>query len=117
MNWLRGDDPDVPGKKRIQVYREKQKEYTDMFEKKIKAFNAALDLATKDPRNVSLEEQRQAYDKWVSENQKTYRNMCQAAYMDWVTVGKKEEVEYWFSIVDNDSAMSRVEASKVWLCT
>jgi hypothetical protein len=33
--------------------------------------------------------------------------------MDWVTIGKKEETEYWFSIVDNDSAMSRVEASKV----
>jgi hypothetical protein len=42
-----------------------------------------------------------------------YNNHVQAAYMDWVTLGKKEEVEYYFAIVDNDSAMSRVEASKV----
>jgi len=33
--------------------------------------------------------------------------------MDWVTTGKKEEVEYYFAVVDNESAMSRVEASKV----
>lgn len=32
--------------------------------------------------------------------------------MELVTLGKKEEVEYWFSIVDCDSAMARVEASK-----
>ena len=32
--------------------------------------------------------------------------------MDWVTLGKKE-IECYFAIVDNDSAMSRVEASKV----
>ena len=53
------------------------------------------------------------HDKWAGENQKTYNNPIQAAYMDWVTLGKKEEVECYFATVDNDSAMSRVEASKV----
>ena len=33
--------------------------------------------------------------------------------MDWVMMGKKEEVKYDFPIVDNDSAMFRVEDSKV----
>jgi len=113
MEWLTSADPSQPGKKRIELYKDKQREYTNAFEKKVKAFHDALDLTTQDPRYPTLAEKRQAYDKWVSENQKTYRNMCQAAYMDWVTVGKKEETEYWFSIVDNDSAMSRVEASKV----
>lgn len=113
MEWLISVDPLTPGKKRVELYREKQREYTEAFEKKVKAFSEALDLARKDPRNKTVEEQREAYDKWVLENHKTYRNLCQAAYMDWVTVGKKEETEYWFSIVDNDSAMSRVEASKV----
>jgi hypothetical protein len=51
------------------------------------------------------------YNTWVAENQKTYGNLVQAAYMDWVSVGKKEESE--FAIIDNDSAMSHVENSKV----
>jgi hypothetical protein len=41
--------------------------------------------------------------------------MVQAAYMDWVVVGKKEEVEYWFAVVDHDSILSRVEACKASL--
>ncbi|KAF9009609.1 hypothetical protein BDQ17DRAFT_1323151 [Cyathus striatus] len=97
---------------RIDLYREKQNAYTKAFEDKTRAFRSALEWAKDDPRNVTNEQKRAAYDTWVSENQKSWRNMCQAAYMDWVTNGKKEETEYWFSIVDNDSAMSRVEASK-----
>jgi len=113
MDWLTGEEPSIPGKKRVELYREKQKAYTEAYEQKVKAFDEALKLTSRDPRYVTLSQQKQAYSEWVKENQKTYRNLCQAAYMDWVTIGKKEEVEYWFSIVDNDSAMSRVEASKV----
>lgn len=113
MIWLTSEDPLYPGKTRIGTYKTKQTAYTEAFERKTKAFNDALDLAIKDPRNSTVALQRAAYDTWVSENQKTYRDLIQAAYMDWVTVGKKEEVEYWFAIVDNDSAMSRVESSKV----
>lgn len=98
---------------RIDRYRDKQNKYTDAFERKVKAFDDALDRAVKDPSNKTVPLQRAAYDKWVAENQKTYNNHVQAAYMDWVTLGKKEEAEYYFSIVDNDSAMARVEASKV----
>jgi hypothetical protein len=112
MIWLTSNDPNNPGQTRVEMYRRKQKAYTDAFEQKTKAFNLALDTATKDPTNTTIAMQRAAYDVWVSQNQKTYRNLVQAAYMDWVTVGKKEEAEYWFAIVDNDSAMSRVEASK-----
>jgi len=32
--------------------------------------------------------------------------------MDWVITGKKEQVEYWFAVVDQDSALARVEKSK-----
>ena len=113
MDWL--TSPAVPGsdKTRIDLYRDKQNAYTDAFERKVKAFDDALDRAMKDPANTTVALQRAAYDKWVAENQKTYNNNVQAAYMDWVTLGKKEEVEYYFAIVDNDSAMARVEASKV----
>lgn len=113
MGYLVGRDPNEPTKSRVDLYREKQAKYTDAFERKTKAYNNALQHATQDPRNTTPALQRAAYDKWVSENYKTYNNLVQAAYMDWVTMGKKEEVEYYFSIVDNDSAMSRVEASKV----
>ena len=109
MSWL--TTPAVPNsaQTRIDVYRDKQTAYTDAFERKVKAFDDALERAMKESPNNP----RAAYDKWVSENHKTYNNHVQAAYMDWVTLGKKEEVEYYFAIVDNDSAMARVEASKV----
>lgn len=113
MSYLVGRDTNDPTKTRVDLYRQKQTKYTEAFERKTKAFNDALQQATSDPRNTTPTLQRAAYDKWVSENYKTYNNFVQAAYMDWVTMGKKEEVEYYFSIVDNDSAMSRVEASKV----
>ncbi|KAF9642588.1 hypothetical protein BDM02DRAFT_3235284 [Thelephora ganbajun] len=112
MNWLLYKDPDHPKQSRIDLYKEKQAEYTDAFERKIKAFNDVLERVVADPRYPTLKEQREAYDRWVQVNQKTYNNHIQAAYMDWVTTGKKEEVEYYFAVVDNDSAMSRVEASK-----
>ncbi|KAF9009642.1 hypothetical protein BDQ17DRAFT_1348488 [Cyathus striatus] len=101
------DDPKVKLSEQAERYKKamawltgyKQNEYTKAFEEKTK-------------ENVTNEQKRIAYDNWVAENQKSYRNKCQAAYMDWVTNGKKEETEYWFSIVDNNTAMSRVEASK-----
>jgi hypothetical protein len=110
MSWLTWRDPNNKNKTRVDLYRQKQAEYTNAFEHKTKAFRLALDSVSKDK---TVDEQRQEYDEWVSENYKTYNNLIQAAYMDWVTMGKKEEVEYYFSIVDNDSAMARVEASKV----
>jgi len=117
MEWLLEKDPEHPSLSHIDLYKEKQTEYTEAFERKIKAFNDALDRITQDTRFPTIKDQREAYDRWVQENQKTYNNHVQAAYMDWVTTGKKEEVEYYFAVVDNESAMSRVEASKVsvWL--
>ncbi|KAG6908104.1 hypothetical protein DXG01_006142 [Tephrocybe rancida] len=112
MEWLTFADPANKGKTRIDVYTEKQRDYTNVVEQKTKAFNDALQLVKDDPRNNTIPLQRAAYDVWVSEHARTFRNLMQGAYMDWVVSGKKEEVEYWFSIVDRDSAMARVEASK-----
>lgn len=113
MDWLTSPASPNSTDTRIDRYRVKQTAYTDAFERKVVAFDDALDRAVKDPANNTVALQREAYDKWVAENQKMYNNGVQAAYMDWVTLGKKEEVEYYFAIVDNDSAMARVEASKV----
>lgn len=112
MEWLRMKHADYPTKSHIDIYKEKQAKYTDAFERKTKNFNTALQYITDDPRHPTLNDKREAYDRWVQENQKTYNNHVQAAYMDWVTTGKKEEVEYYFAVVDNESAMARVEASK-----
>lgn len=100
MNWLVFRDPKRDNKTRVEIYTEKQHAYTKVVEAKDKAYNDAL----KAPAD---------YYAWVSEHARTYRNYMQASYMDWVVTGMKEEVEYWFSIVDRDSAMARVEASKV----
>jgi hypothetical protein len=113
MQWLVGRDPNDCGRTRVDVYREKQEKYTDAFERKVRAFSEALKRAIAENPTMTPQEQRDVYEGWVSENYKTYNNFVQAAYMDWVTMGRKEEVEYYFSIVDNDTAMSRVETSKV----
>lgn len=113
MNWLNGEDPDLPGKSRVDVYVEKQKAYTKTVEDKQAAFAKALKEAQDDPRNKNKDDQRAAYDQWVNVHARTYRNYMQAAYMDWVITGKKEAVEYWFAMVDMDTAMARVEQSKV----
>ena len=111
MKWLLSKD-DTSGKSHIDTYVEKQRVYTAAFEKKVKDFDAALQKAkSENPTDVSL--QRAAYDRFVAENNRTYRSMVQCAFMDWVVTGRKEEVEYWFAVVDNDSALARVEASKV----
>jgi hypothetical protein len=112
MGWLTYRDAKKESKTRVETYAEKQKEYTKAVEQKTKAFNDALRRAISDPLNASDEQKRAAYDVWVSENARTYRNLMQAAYMDWVVTGMKEEVEYWFAVVDRDTAMARVEASK-----
>jgi hypothetical protein len=94
----------------VELYTEKQAKYTKACAEKTKAFSDALKDAQL--RSKSTKGQRQLYDQWVQENAKTWRNYVQAAYMDWVITGRKEEVEYWFSVVDQDSAMARVEHSK-----
>ncbi|KAG6809679.1 hypothetical protein H0H92_015193 [Tricholoma furcatifolium] len=112
MVWLTTRDAKHENKTRVEIYAEKQTAHTKAVEAKVKAFDDALKRAMDDPLNTSIASRRAAYDMWVAENSRTYRNSVQAAYMDWVVNGNKEEVEYWFSIVDRQSAMSRIEASK-----
>ncbi|TBU51421.1 hypothetical protein BD310DRAFT_953282 [Dichomitus squalens] len=94
----------------VELYTQKQAAYTRACAEKTRAFAEALEKATNSTKSAKAARQR--YDQWVQENAKTWRNYVQAAYMDWVITGRKEEVEYWFSVVDQDSAMARVEQSK-----
>ena len=110
MAWLRYVLPN--GKTRVEVYAEKQFRYTKVVEEKMKAFDEALQKANRE-NPESQQEARAAYDTWVNENARTYRNYVQAAYMDWVVNGYKEEVEYYFAIVDVDTSLARVEQSFV----
>ena len=95
----------------VELYTQKQAAYTKACAEKTRAFAEALEKATNSTKSAKAARQR--YDQWVQENAKTWRNYVQAAYMDWVITGRKEEVEYWFSVVDQDSAMARIEQSKV----
>ncbi|TBU31906.1 hypothetical protein BD311DRAFT_804364 [Dichomitus squalens] len=94
----------------VELYTKKQAVYTKACEQKTHAFLEALERAAKSTKSVKAA--REWYDQWVEENARTWRNYVQAAYMDWVITGRKEEVEYWFSVVDQDSAMARIEQSK-----
>ncbi|KIK61764.1 hypothetical protein GYMLUDRAFT_996854 [Collybiopsis luxurians FD-317 M1] len=112
MALLSAEVPNKDGHTLVELYTIKQRAYTDAVSAKTKAFDDAMIIAQKDPANKTGEQVRAAYDRWVQENSRAYRNSVQAAYMDWVIMGKKEEVEYWFSVVDQDSALARVEQSK-----
>lgn len=112
MRILSSEQRDKSGMTLIELYAHKQKVYTHAVAEKNKAFNDALKRVQDDPDNTAPNLTREAYDKWVQENARIYRNYVQAAYMDWVITGKKMEVEYWFSIVDRDSVMARIEQSK-----
>ncbi|KAJ6580024.1 hypothetical protein DFH09DRAFT_1309984 [Mycena vulgaris] len=112
MIILSSEVPNKDGHSLVELYTLKQKAYTDAVSAKTRAFDEAMKIAQKDPSNKTSEEVRAAYDRWVQENARAYRNAVQASYMDWVIMGKKEEVEYWFSVVDQDSALARVEQSK-----
>ncbi|KAJ7089120.1 hypothetical protein C8R44DRAFT_892496 [Mycena epipterygia] len=112
MTILSAEVPNKNGHTLVELYTLKQKAYTDSVTAKTRAFDEAMKIAQKDPSNKTSEEVRAAYDHWVQENSRAYRNSVQAAYMDWVIMGKMEEVEYWFSVVDQDSALARVEQSK-----
>jgi hypothetical protein len=101
------------GRTLVDLYTTKQKVYTEAVSAKTRAFADALKLAEANPSNDTQEKKRLEYDRWIEENARVYSNSIQAAYMDWVITGKKEEVEYWFSVVDQDTALARVEQSKV----
>lgn len=113
MEWLLAEDSRNPGKSHLDSYIERQKVYTEAEERKIKRFDDAYMSISSDPFIKTLSEQRAAYDRWVNENGRSLRNDVEGAYKDWVIHGRKEAVEYWFAMVDNDSAMARVEQSKV----
>lgn len=112
MSVLSSDHREKHGMTLVELYASKQKAYTEAVAKKNQEFHKALQRAQEDPTNTSKYMIREAYDQWVQENARVYRNYVQSAYMDWVVTGKKMEVEYWFSVVDQDSVMSRVEQSK-----
>ncbi|KAK7047177.1 hypothetical protein VNI00_006843 [Paramarasmius palmivorus] len=112
MTILSSEVPGKDGHTLVELYTAKQKAYTAAVSAKTRAFDEAMKIAQNDPANNTPTKIRAAYDRWVQENARAYRNSVQAAYMDWVIMGKKEEVEYWFSIVDQDSALARVEQSK-----
>lgn len=113
MEWLLAEDERNPGKSHLDSYISKQRLYTEAEARRNNRLNDALRQATTDPLNKTVSQQRAAYDKWVSANARSLRNDVEGAYKDWVIHGRKEQVEYWFAVVDNDSAMSRVEQSKV----
>lgn len=115
MEWLLAEDRRNEGKTHLETYIEKQKLYAEAERLKIREFDNAYKDITKDPLLKTTSDKRAAYDKWVHENARTLRNTVEGAYKDWVIHGRKEAVEYWFAVVDNESAMSRVEQSKVLL--
>jgi hypothetical protein len=115
MEWLTEEAPDRKDQTRVDLYREKGDKYADAVERAAKAYDGALERIQKDPKyKDSTGSIRDQYSKWVNENHKKLNNMIQAAWMDWVTTGKKDQVESKFAIVDTQSAMAAVEASKVW---
>ena len=96
----------------VELYTELQKAYSEVVAQRAHAFREARDYADIS-HGKDVEAADAAFAAWLEENAFAWRNRVQAAYMNWVVSGKKEEVEFWFAIVDQETAMSRIELSKV----
>ncbi|KAF9649295.1 hypothetical protein BDM02DRAFT_3186460 [Thelephora ganbajun] len=112
--WLAEEVPNFTGMTRVDVYREKSDKYADAIERAAKAYDDALERIKKNPKakHPTTATTRDEYSQWVNKNHKKLDNMIQAAWMDLVTNGNKDEVESKFAIVDVQSAMAAVEGSK-----
>lgn len=104
------------GKTPIQSYVIKQANWARAWEE----WQAAKQRAQKEaeakyPAGSStsyLSRQVQFYNEWNQLNYLRYKSSVQGRWMDWVTEGDKYNVEYNFGMVDVDSIMARIEASK-----
>jgi len=96
----------------VELYTELQAAYSTVVSAKAQAFREAREYADAS-HGKDIEAANAAFSAWLDENAFAWRNRVQAAYMNWVVTGRKEEVEFWFAIVDQETAMSRIELSKV----
>ncbi|KAF8311730.1 hypothetical protein DL93DRAFT_2168836 [Clavulina sp. PMI_390] len=115
MEWLRGPADFGAGKTeftRVGLYKHMLALYTATVDQKTKAYASALEVINQEFAHDSKDKKEKAFNDWVNQNGRRYNDLIQGAYMEFVTIGQKEQVEYWFAIVDNSSAMGRVEASK-----
>jgi len=56
--------------------------------------------------------QREYINDWNQTHFYVYKKAAQSAWMDWVVNGQKYDVDYNFGLIDIDSIMGRIEASK-----
>ncbi|KAF8308707.1 hypothetical protein DL93DRAFT_2158864 [Clavulina sp. PMI_390] len=108
MDWLKAPaDLSTDGDEltRMGLYQRKLALYNAAVEQKAKAFAEALDLISKDLNNDTKLKKQGEFSYWIKENGRRYDAVIQAAYMEFMTIGQKEQVEYWLAVVDNCSDM------------
>ncbi|KAK3711832.1 hypothetical protein LTR37_009350 [Vermiconidia calcicola] len=116
MRYLTTVDSDT-GLTKVDLYIQKQAAWAHSQDAWDKAkINARKDATSRLPKDVVG--QNQDFDDWNQANYRKFKFAVQGRYIDWVTKGYKFEVEQNFKltkrkgIVDVDSIMARVEASK-----
>ncbi|KAF5678616.1 hypothetical protein FHETE_1168 [Fusarium heterosporum] len=108
----------VPGTTQtvVEVYRDKElmwaKERSAWDKAKIEAAQRAEKLYPPGSSTDFIAKQKQYFNDWNQENYYAFKASVQAAWMDWVVNGSKYDVDFNFGMVDVDSIMSRIEASK-----
>lgn len=113
MEWLLTEDEDNHGKNHLQTYIEKRSLYIEAEDRKIKVFQEAYRRSIDELSTTSFEKQREAYNNWLKDNARDLRKDVEAAYEDWIINGRKEAVEHWFTLVDDESAFGFVQKPKV----
>lgn len=113
MEWLLTEDEGNTGQTHLQTYIEKRSLYIEAEDRKIQVFQEAYRNAIGDLSTASIEKQREAYNSWLRFNARDLRNDVEAAYEDWIINGRKQAVEHWFALVDDESALGFVQKSKV----
>ncbi|KJA15883.1 hypothetical protein HYPSUDRAFT_47938, partial [Hypholoma sublateritium FD-334 SS-4] len=106
MEFLSAPAREMDSKSNVEVYTEHQAKYTAAVAKKDEAYRHALERARREERDHP-ELSQKMYSDWVKENAPFWRSHIQEAYINWIKMGKKEEVEYWFATIGQDSDVSR----------
>lgn len=112
MEWLLTEDEGNPGKTHLQTYIEKRSLYIEAEDRKIQVSQEAYSNVIGELSASSVEKQREAYNDWLRFNARDLRNDVEAAYEDWIINGRKQAVEHWFALVDDESALGFVQKSK-----
>ncbi|KAK0647152.1 hypothetical protein B0T16DRAFT_172948 [Cercophora newfieldiana] len=113
MAYLITPNPKFQNQTPLEIYTLKQKQWAEAANAwDVAKANAMADSMMKYPDPSDIGKAKEDYQIWNQTHFRFYKSAVQAAYMEFVAMGDKYNVEANFGLVDVDSIMARIEDSK-----